>query len=420
MITGNDLLPPEIAESETDSYVAAITQFEEAARDLQLEPWIRDRLKNAEREVRVQLSYVGAGGERKLFEGYRVLHSSARGPGLGPLFLTRDSSLNRVRAAALKATWQSALFDVPFGGSAGALVCAPEDLSEVELRWIVQAYIEKMGGMVSRFSDVVIPQCGSSCRLATWMMDACGRHAGLPDFAAVTGKPSAVWGLANNGGAASGLKILLEEIMREGGAALNHQTVVVQGFGNLGAAIVRELDGAEARVVGVADISGALYHAEGIDVPQLQEYFQQQKMLYGYPDADVVCNADLLEAPADVLILAAVGNQITRTNAEHIRARIVVEVAENAVSAGGEEMLKDRGIVVIPEFLANGGGLVSAFLEWSQGLRFCRFSAEVIQQTLRSRIANCWRELSKNPGDVRRAALQVAIGRVAETLRVSA
>ncbi len=420
MIIANDLLPPEIAESETDSYVAAVTQFEEAARDLQLEPWISDRLKNAEREVKVQLSCAGAGGERAIVEGYRVLHNSARGPGLGPLFITKDSSLNRVRAAAMKATWQCALFDLPFGGSAGALVCAPENLSEAELRSIVQAYIEKMGGMVSRFSDVVIPQCGSSCRLATWMMDACGRHAGLPDFAAVTGKPSVAWGLASNGAAATGLKILLEEVMDERGAALNHQTVVVQGFGSLGAAIARELHSAGARVVGVADISGALYRAEGINVPQLQNYFQQQKMLYGYRDADAVCNADLLEAPADVLILAAVENQITRTNAEHIRAPIVVEVAEKAVSAGGEEILKDRGIVVIPEFLANGGGLVSAFLEWTQGLRFCRFSAEEIQQTLRSRIANCWRELSRRPGDVRRAALQVAIGRVAETLRVSA
>jgi glutamate dehydrogenase (NAD(P)+) len=252
------------------------------------------------------------------------------------------------------------------------------------------------------------------------MMDACGRHAALPDFAAVTGKPSAVWGLASNGATASGLKILLEEAMAERGAALNRQTVVVQGFGNLGAAIVGELHAAGARVVGVSDISGALYRAEGIDVPQFQNYFQQQKMLYGYRDADAVCNADLLEAPADVLILAAVENQITRTNAEHIRARIVVEVAENAVSAGGEEILKHRGIVVIPEFLANGGGLVSAFLEWTQGLRFCRFSAEEIQQTLRSRIANCWRELSRGPGDVRQAALQVAIARVAETLRMSA
>lgn len=419
MITANDLLPPEIAESETDSYVGAVTQFEEAARDLQLEPWISDRLKNAEREVRVQLSYVGAGGERATVEGYRVLHNSARGPGLGPLFITRDSSLNRVRAAAMKATWQCALFDLPFGGSAGALVCAPEDLSEAELRWIVQAYIEKMGGMVSRFSDVVIPQCGSSCRLATWMMDACGRHAGLPDFSAVIGKPGAVWGLTTNGATASGMKVLLEEVTAGCGAALNHQTAVVQGFGNLGATIARELHGAGARVVGVADTSGALYRVEGIDVPRVQNYFQQQKMVYGYPDADAVCNADLLEAPADVLILAAAGNQITRTNAEHVRAKIVVEVAQNAVSAAGEEILRERGILVIPEFLANGGGLVSAFLEWTQGLQFCRFSADEIQQTLRSRIANCWRELRKRPGDVRREALRLAVSRVAQTLRVS-
>ncbi len=420
MITVNDLLPPEIAESETDPFVAAVTQFEEAAQDLQLESWISDRLKNAEREVIVNIPCAAERGEHATVAGYRVLHNAARGPGAGPLFITRDSSLNRVRAAAMKSTWQSALFDLPFGGSAGALVCAPEDLSEAEMRWIVQAYMEKMGGMVSRFSDVVIPQCGSSCRLATWMMDACDRHAGLPDFAAVTGKPSSVWGLAANGATASGLRILLEEVLDEHGATLNHQTAVVQGFGKLGSAIGGELHGAGARVVGVADISGALYRGEGIDMPGMEAYFQQQKMVYGYPDADAVCNADLLEAPTDLLLLAAAENQVTRTNAGHIRARIVVEVAEGAVSGEGERILSDRGILVIPEFLANGGGMVSAFLEWTQGLRFCRYSPAEIQQILKSRIVNCWRELRKRPGNLRREALRVAVWRVAETMRASA
>jgi glutamate dehydrogenase/leucine dehydrogenase len=320
----------------------------------------------------------------------------------------------------MKATWQCAFFDLPFGGSAGAIVCAPEDLSEAQLRWIVQAYIERMGGMVSRFSDVVIPPSSSHCRLATWMMDACGQHAGLPDFAAVMGKPSAVWGLAAKGAWASGVKILLEEALAEGGAVLNHQTAVVQGFGNLGSAIVRELHNAGAKVTGVADISGALYREDGIDAPRLESFFQQQRMLYGYPDADPVCNADLLEAPANILILAAAENQVTRTNAEHIRARMVVEVAENAVSVAAEKILSGRGILVIPEFLANGGALVSAFLEWMQGLRFCRFSPEEIQQALKTRIVNGWHELRKGTRDVRRGALRVGVSRVAETLRITA
>jgi len=323
----------------------------------------------------------------------------------------------------MKATWQCALFDLPFGGSAGALVCGPEGLSEAELRWVVQAYMEKLGGMVGRFSDVVVPEARGNCRIATWMMDACARHAALPDFAAVTGKPAAVWGLSTHAGAVTAAVALLDEIVGGRGGDLKHQTVVVQGFGHLGAAIAKLLHSSGARVVGLADVSGAFYREDGVDVPGVESYFQRNQILYGYPEADAVCNADLLEAPADILVLTAAENQITRTNAEHVRAGIVLEIAENAVSAKGSEVLNERGILVVPELVANGGGVVAAFLEWTQGFRFSRFSETEIQQTLKMRMAGCWRELGQFSGgdrDIRAKALRLAVSRVAETMRALA
>lgn len=422
MINANDLLPPQIAETEPDPHLNAMEEFEQAAQQLQLEPWIVDRLRNPEREVVLNLSYSLPGCQRGIVTGYRVLQSSARGPGLGPLYIAPDVSLNHVRASALKSTWQCAMFDLPLGGSSGALVCDGEDFSEAELRSIVRAYIAHMGALIGHRSDIIVPQRGCNCKLAAWMMEACGRPDGLADFATVTGKPSALLGLASQDLAAQGLLYLLEAILADRGGRTKHQSVVIQGFGATGAALASTLHDAGAQIVGLADISGALYREHGMDVHQVETYFRRQRMLYGYPDADAVCNADLLEAPADILILAAAANQITTTNAERVRAGIVMEMAECAVSSAGHEILNQRGILVVPELLANAGAIIAAFLEWTQGMRLGRLSAEELQQELKSRLVKSWRQLGQFPHagavDLRRRALQLGVSRVAETLRL--
>jgi len=419
MITTAELLRSQIAESETDPYLEAMTEFEDAMQAMDLEPWIVERLKNSEREVNVRLSYSLPGSERSMVSGLRVLQSTARGPALGPLYIAPGISLNRVRAAAMRTTWQCGLLDLPFGGSAGALVCDPQNLSEVELRAIVQAYIESMKGMVSRFGDIILPRQGCNCKLAAWMMESCGGHGGMPDFSAVMGKPSALWGLSSQAVAADGLVFLMGEILSQQEASLNHQRVIVQGFGSAGSAIVASCFAAGARIVGLADISGALYREGGMALGDVEAYFRPRRMLYGFPDADAVSNTDLLEAPADILVLAATENQITRTNAEHVRAGIVIEVAEGAISPAGLEILDQRGILVVPDLLANVGSLVGAFLEWKQGLDFVRFTDHEIQDSLKQRMVKLWSDVRQLRGaeNLRRKALELGITRVAEAVR---
>src|SRR5690348_3250481 len=237
MITTADLLPSQIAESETDPYLQAMTEFEDAVQEMELESWIVQRLKNAEREVNVRLSYSLPGSECLMVSGFRVLQSSACGPALGPLYIMPGISLNRVRASAMKTTWQCGLLDLPFGGSSGALVCDPQNLSEAELKTIVQAYIESLDGMISRMEDIVIPRQGCNGKLAAWMMESCGRHGGMPDFSAVVGKPGPLWGLALQAVAAEGLVFLMEEILSQRGGGLNQKRVIIQGFGGGGCAI---------------------------------------------------------------------------------------------------------------------------------------------------------------------------------------
>jgi glutamate dehydrogenase/leucine dehydrogenase len=419
MITTADLLPSEIAENETDPYVEAMAEFEDEVQTLDLEPWIVERLKNSEREVNVRLSYSLPGSGHSVVSGFRVLQSTARGPALGPLFIAPEISLNRVRASAMKTTWQCGLLDLPFGGSSGALVCDPQNLSEVELKTIVQAYIETLGGMIGRFEDIVIPREGCNCKIAVWMMESCGRHGGMPDFSAVVGKPGASWGLPSCAVATEGVVFLMNEILSERGASLNHQRVIVQGFGQTGSAIAASAYAMGGRVVGLADISGALYREDGIRLQDVESYFRSGGMLYGFPDADAVSNADLLEAPADILVLAARENQITRTNAEHVRARMLIEVAEGAISTAGLEILDEREIAVVPELLANAGSLAGAFLEWKQGMHFCRLAQDEIQDSLKRRMANMWSDLRqfRGSGNLRHKALQLGITRVAEAVR---
>ena len=417
-----DLLPTEIAETELDPYLEAMTEFEDAARQLNLEPWIVDRLKNAEREIVLNLSYSLPGSKHSMFTGFRVLHSSVHGPALGPLCIAPEISLNRVRASAMKTTWQCGLLDLPFGGSSGAVLRDPDGLSEAELRTIVQTYIENMSGMISRFEDIVIPRSGCNAQLAAWMMESCGRHGGMPDYAAVSNKPGALWGLSSQNIAAQGLGFLLEHILADRGATINHQRVIIQGFGSSGSAIARTLAAVGARLVGLADISGALYRADGMDLNKVDAHCRNHKMLYGFQDADDVCNADLLEAPADILILAAAENQISRTNAEHIHADIVLEMAERAISSSAYQILSQRGILVVPELLANATNLVAAFLEWKQGLQFCRLSQRDIRESLQSTVEQTWRELRqfRSPDGIfnlRQKALQLGISRVAEVVR---
>ncbi len=413
-----DSLSLHVVEAELDPYVEAMAEFEEAAEELELEPWIVERLKNAEREVALNLSYELPGCERALATGFRVLHNSARGPGLGALVIDPAVSLNQVRASALKSTWQCGLFDLPFGGSAGALLCDPEVLSEAELRSIVQAYMEKMGGMISRVGDIIVPQRGSNEKLAAWMMESCGRHGGVPDFGTVTGKPEALWGVSSQGITAFAVGALLGEILAARGGRVERQNIVIQGFGATGCAIAGELGKCGARIVGLADLSGALYQERGMDLQRVQRHFQEHRILYGYPEADAVCNADLLEAPGDILILAAAENQIASANAEHIRAEIVIEGVENGIGSEAWEILRERGVLAVPEILAGGGALLAAFLEWMQGVRFCRLSAGEMQQAVKARVGGVWRDLQRLGGkDLRREAVWLGVSRVADTMR---
>ncbi len=422
-MTARDLLPTEVRELEApyDPFLEMMVDFEEAARQLDLEDWIVHRLRHTEREVTVNLSLVRDDGQAVTVSGIRVQHNTSRGPPMGGVRLSGTAHLSQVRAAAVRTTWQCALLDLPFGGAAGALVADPQELSETEIKQLFKQYINALRDVIGAHKDVLALDGGTNAQTAAWMLDSDARARGQLELGVVTGKPAVLGGLpASRAAAGRGLFLLLLEILA--GRTANLLRVALQGFGSLGMAVAHHLHAAGARVVGVADVSGGLLRKDGIDIPALAAYATKQGMIFGFRDAQAACNADVLECPCDVLILAAAERQVNASNAEHIQGSIVVEAADGAVTRAAENELETRKVVVIPDLLADSASVLTSFLEWKQNATFVALTQEEIEEELRVRASRAYRavhEYARKHGvSLRRAAQLTAVEKVATALRL--
>jgi glutamate dehydrogenase/leucine dehydrogenase len=358
-MNSTDLLPPEILED--DPLLDAAAQLEQSARDLDLEDWIVQRLKHAQRETTVNLPLQRDSTGALTVTGLRVQHFGSRAGCLGPVLLAPDAHFAQLRALALHLTLQCALFDIPLGGSAGAIVCDPAQLSERELRQLVRDYLAALDLRGDIFVPAELPTAWTS---ASHQLEA----------AVVVGKPAMLGGIPDPAAAlASGWFTLLSEVLSQLPAAsyqLPNCRVALQGFSPAAGALAHRLHDAGARIVALADRSGGLIADRGLDLQAVAAHVAAQHMLYGFDGAEPVRNSEVLESDCDVLIAAAAERQVNSQNAARIRAPLVLEAVDNAVTPAAASILAARGVTVVPALLGSAPRLLSWFVEWQHGLTY--------------------------------------------------
>jgi len=404
-------------ESEFNPYEAMLDRFDQAARKLRLDPGIYEILKSTDRELTVSVPCLMDDGSYRVFRGYRVQHNLAVGPAKGGIRFAPDVTLDEVRALAAWMTWKCAVVGVPFGGAKGGVVCDPKALSIGELERITRRYTVAIMDIIGPERDVPAPDVNTNEQVMAWIMDTYSMHMRHTVTSVVTGKPVGLGGsLGRREATGRGVLFVLREAAAVKKLDLDNATVVVQGFGNVGG-IGAELIHAEgAKIVGVSDIEGAIYADSGLDIPKVQEHVRKTGSVLGYPGADEVNKDEVVELPCDVLVPAAVENVIRRSNADKVQASIIIEGANGPTTARADEILFDKGVFVVPDILANAGGVTVSYLEWVQDRMGYFWEEDEVNRRLgivMSRAFNEVKEMAdKHDVGMRIAAYMLGIDRV--------
>lgn len=406
-----------------NSYEIAISQFEEAAELLELSQAMYEILRRPKRELTVHFPVRMDNGEVRMFTGYRVQHNMSRGPAKGGIRFSPDVSLDEVRALAMWMTWKCAVVNIPFGGSKGGVVCDPEALSRTELERLTRRYATEISVLIDPYTDIPAPDMNTNPQVMGWIMDTYSMHQGFSVPAVITGKPLAVGGsLGRVEATARGVQIVACEALLSQKISPYLCSVVIQGFGNVGSISAQMLRKLGCKIVGLSNIHGGIYNPDGIDVQEARRYANEHGCLQGLPGTDAVTNAELLLLPCDVLVPAATENQITASNAPHIQARIVVEAANGPTTSEADRILNERGIMVVPDILANAGGVTVSYFEWVQNLQRFFWSEDEINSRLGKIMLNAFESvhlLAAERGiSLRLAAYLLAVSRVAEAATI--
>jgi glutamate dehydrogenase (NAD(P)+) len=401
----------------------ALTQLDGAARRLQIDPAIHARLANCQRELTVHFPVRMDDGTVRIFTGYRVQHSLARGPAKGGLRFSPAVSLDEVRALAMWMTWKCALVGLPYGGAKGGVICDPHQLSRSELEHLTRRLATELAVMVSPDKDIPAPDVGTDSQVMAWFMDTYSMHAGHSEPGVVTGKPVSIGGSEGRADATGrGVAFCTRWATERLGMPLAGSNVVVQGFGNVGGVAARLLHEQGCRVVAVSDIAGGIYNLKGIDIRALRLYRQEHGSIAGFPGTTTVSNGELLELPCDVLVPAAVEGQITAQNAGRLRCKLIAEGANGPTTPDADTILAERGITAIPDILSNAGGVIVSYFEWVQDLQNFFWAEDEVNERLRKIMGRAfdavWERAQLASVSLREAALDVAVSRVAEALTV--
>jgi glutamate dehydrogenase/leucine dehydrogenase len=400
----------------------AVAQLDRVAARLNLEADIHQRLRVARRALVVSIPIKMDDGRTEVFLGYRVHHSAVLGPTKGGLRYHPEVSLGETSALAMLMTWKCALMGLPYGGAKGGVRCDPRALSRAELEKLTRRYTAEIILLIGPDLDIPAPDLGTDEQTMAWMMDTYSMTQGKTVPGVVTGKPIIVGGSAGRREATGrGLAFALSRASRHLGLDLKGRRIVVQGFGNVGSVAARILWRDGCVIAGVGDYRGAIWNAQGLDVRQLEQYVRETGSVVGFPGTDALSNAELLEQPCDVLVPAAVGSQIRADNAERIRATVVVEGANGPTTPEADQILRERGVTVIPDILANAGGVVVSYFEWVQGLQYYFWKeSEIVarlQEVMVRSFNRVWAIAKKEGVDLRTAALMEGVRRVAEGFR---
>jgi len=399
-------------------------RFRFAADILKLDEGMFQYLASPVKQVIVSVPIVMDDGKIKVFEGFRVIHDNVLGPSKGGIRFAPDVHLDEVKALAAWMTWKCAVVNVPFGGAKGGIRCNPKELSKGELERLTRRYTSNLLEVFGPDRDIPAPDMNTDEQVMAWIMDTYSMNSLRTETAVVTGKPIILGGSQGRKEATGrGVVTVTLAALSKMGLMPNKTSVVVQGFGNVGSVSAQLMYEQGAKVIAISDISGGYYNKNGIDVPAAIDYMTaNNRSLEGYPDADPISNEELLQLKCDVLIPAAKEDQINRHNAHKIDAKIVSEGANGPVTANADSILEDNGVMVIPDILANAGGVTVSYFEWVQDRQGYFWTEERVNRRLnrmmRTAFDNLYGVADKHNITLRQAAYVYAIDRVAETLKL--
>ena len=405
-------------------FESMMERFRFAAEILQLDEGMFQYLASPVKQVIVSVPVVMDSGKIEVFEGYRVIHDNVLGPSKGGIRYSPDVTIDEVKALAAWMTWKCAVVNVPFGGAKGGVRCNPNELSNAELERLTRRYTANLLDVFGPDKDIPAPDMNTNEQVMAWIMDTFSMNSKKTETAVVTGKPIILGGSQGRKEATGrGVVTVTLAALSKLGLMPNKVTVAVQGFGNVGSISAQLMYEQGARIIAISDINGGYYNKDGIDIPHAIEYMENNnRTLQGYPDVEQISNEELLEVDCDVLIPAAKEDQISRHNAGNIKAKIIAEGANGPVTANADAILEENGILVIPDILANAGGVTVSYFEWVQDRQGYFWTEERVNRRLnrmmRSAFENVYSVSNNHKITMRQAAYVYSIGRVATTLKM--
>ena len=409
--------------AENNPYQNALAQYDKAVAHLTLKRGIAECLRYPKRELTVNFPVKMVNGDVKVFTGFRVHHNTALGPTKGGIRYHQDVSLDEVRALAMWMTWKCSLMGLPYGGAKGGVIVDPKTLSAHEIETLTRRFATEISILMNPQGDVPAPDVGTNPQIMAWIMDTYSMHNGFSMPAVVTGKPIEIGGSQGRIEATGrGVMLAAREAMKHLNLPIEDSTVAVQGFGNVGSIAARTAYEMGMRVIAVTDVSGGVYNKNGLDIPALIHHLAVTRSVAGFPGVDSITNEELLALKVDLLIPAALENQITSANAHKVQCKVLAEAANGPTTPEADNILSEKGVFIIPDILCNGGGVVVSYFEWVQDLQSFFWEEDEINRQLERHVVNAFRrvmaEAERLKIDYRTAAQVLAIRRVAEALLI--
>ncbi len=413
----------DVSSAAINPYHMAVQQFELAADKLNLSEDMREILRQPKRELTVNFPVRLDSGRIKTFTGYRVQHNVNRGPAKGGIRYSPDVTLDEVKALAMWMAWKTAVVGIPFGGAKGGVICDPKNMSPAELERLTRRYATEISIIIGPRSDIPAPDVNTNSQVMAWIMDTYSMHEGFSSPAVVTGKPLSIGGSeGRNDATATGVLFVTRQAAKRLGMPLQGVRVSIQGYGNAGSIAARLFHNEGCKIVAVSDTCGGIYNESGLDPAIVLRHKQEQGSVINFPRAQNIGVHDVLEVPCDILIPAATEGVITAANADRVQARIVAEAANGPTTPEADVILFKKGIVVIPDILANAGGVTVSYFEWVQDIQSFFWGVEEITQKLEVIMNRSFAAVAEKADlfscDMRLAANMLAIARVAEATQI--
>ena len=405
--------------SSSSPWEAALSQLDEAAATLNLDPGVHDILRHPKRALTVSIPTRHDDDRVRVYTGFRVHHNTSRGPSKGGIRYHPAVTMDEVKALAMWMTWKCAIVGIPYGGAKGGVVVDPKRLSKRELERMTRRYAAEILPFIGPDRDIPAPDVGTDDQIMAWIMDTYSVNVGHSALGVVTGKPLSVGGSAGRHDATSrGVMYVAEATLKHQGRVVDETTVAIQGYGKVGAPAVRLMEELGCIVVAVSDVNGGTYSPKGLSATGLAAHHDDTGTVVGFAGGEDISNDELLTIECDVLIPAALESQITEDNADDIRAEIIVEAANGPTTPSADEILMDRGVLVVPDILANSGGVTVSYFEWVQDLQAYFWDEDEVNHKLRKIMENAYLDVLASAEEhkvkMRTAATILGVNRVAE------